>query len=409
MKIDYVSTVNLGLLEDAFNSGILNTSNIAKDFGKNLSLLLSHIKISFFIDDISILEAYMLKRFCNGNYIDIETSVSDSNINKEKYPITHRSIQSLFLLNKSIDDDKDVTVKPGVMLFPVKSIIKKCIATFEGQNILTIIGSLTRSPESFFMKVNSYIQDSNNNRSKDDIIIDLLIENFLKEFYSYMTYRIQYIDLLSDSTLEFMYLNHAKDDTKKFVSLSHVNTIYGTIPFVNVDTDQYQKAIDIINVNKAKNPIEDSSIKMNTTEIFFICNTSIYSFLEIFLTLPIGSILESTDIKSVYSSDQFIIPQEMSKYQSRVTSIIEKIKGEREKVKDTNNIDNYNLIQLNTKIQYTIKFKLSEISDILMTWENKINNDNLYGDENSYISKEIVKVISLMKKYAIAIYNTVMK
>lgn len=408
MKIDSVSTVNLGLLDDAFNSGILSTDDITKDFGKNLSLLLSHIKISFFISDISIFEAYMLKRFCNGNYIDLETYLSDDSIDREKYPVAHRSIQSLALLNKSINEDNDVAVKPGVMLYPIKCIEKSCIATFEGQDVLSVIGSLTRGSDSFFIKVNTCLKNPEEVRSKDDIMSDLLIETFFKEFYSYMTYKIQYMDLLTDSTLEFMYLNSIKEDNK-LASLAHINTLYGTIPFINIDQDQYNMALNMIKENKEKNPIEDESVIMNTTEIFFVCNTSIYSFLEIFLNLPIGSILESTDIKAVYTSDQYIIPQEMEKYQARVSSIIEKLKTERVSLLKSNNIDNYNLIPLNTKIQYTIKFKLSEISDILYEWENNINGNQMYGDESNYISREILKVISLMKNYAIAVYKTVMK
>ena len=53
MNIEFVNPVNLELLEDAFNSGIMNTKDITKDFGKNLPILLSHIKISFVISEIS--------------------------------------------------------------------------------------------------------------------------------------------------------------------------------------------------------------------------------------------------------------------------------------------------------------------------------------------------------------------
>ena len=71
-------------------------------------------------------------------------------------------------------------------------------------------------------------------------------------------------------------------------------------------------------------------------------------------------------------------------------------------------IDSYNLIPLNTRVQYTVKFKLSEISDILLRWENKIVNDKIYGDENNYLSKEILKVVTNMKNYAIAAYKVIM-
>ena len=407
MIVEYVNPVNLNLLEDAFMSGIMNTKEITKDFGKNLPLLLSHIKISFVVSDISIFEAYMLKRFCNGNMLDIETYMEDNKIDSDKYPVTHRALQSLFLLNKTIIDDKDVSVKPGVMLFPSKCIEKKCLVNFQGQAILSIIGALVRGPECFFVKLNANIS-KNPEKSKTDIINDLLIEFFIKEFYTFMLNKIQYMDILTDSTLDFTYLKHAKEDTNNLVSLSHVNSVYGDIPFINIDDEMYSSSITNISKNKDILKFNDIAITMNSTEIFFLCNTSIYSFMESFLYLPIGSILESTDIKAVYSSDQFILPKEMYKYQTRIISIIDKMKNERMSSKD-NNIDKYNLIPLNTMIQYTVKFKLSEISNILINWENKIKDNNIYGEESSYLSKEILKMIATMKNYAIAIYKTIIK
>lgn len=408
MNVEYVNPVNLNLLEDAFNSGIMNTKDITKDFGKNLPLLLSHIKISFVISEISIFEAYMLKRFCNGNLIDIETYMDDNKVDVNKYPTTHRAIQSLFLLNKNIMNDNDVSVKPGVLLFPSKCVEKKCMVTFQGQDILSIIGALVRGPECFFVKVKSN-SNKNPEKSKSDIINDLLIEFFIKEFYSFVLNKIQYMDILTDSTLDFTYLAHAKENSNNFVSLAHVNSIYGDIPFINIDEDTYTTSIANITKNKELLKLDDKSVTMNSTEIFFLCNTTIYTFMEAFLYLPIGSILESTDIKAVYSSDQYIMPKEMYKYQSRVISIIDKMKTERVSVAKDNNIDNYNLIPLNTRIQYTVKFKLSEISNILINWENTIKNNNIYGEENNYLTKEILKVVITMKNYAIAAYKTIMK
>ena len=131
--------------------------------------------------------------------------------------------------------------------------------------------------------------------------------------------------------------------------------------------------------------------------------------MEAFLYLPIGSILESTDIKILYSSDQFIIPQEMAKYQSRVISIIEKMRAERLNIEKNQNIDNFNLIPLNIKVQYSVRFKLSDISNILLNWEELINEKHIYGDANNYLTRELLKVTSCMKNYAIAAYKTIIK
>lgn len=410
MKIEYVNPINLNLLEDAFNNEILNNngekSAVIKDFGKNVYLLLSHIKISFVISEISIYEAYMLKRFCGGNLIDLETYIDDNKIDSSKYPITHRNVQSLFLLNKSINEDNDVEVKPGVLLFPAKCIEKKCIATLQGYDLLTIFGALAKTPECFFIKLNNALKQ-NPDSSREEIINNLLIESFFTNFYSYMANKTEYIDLLTDSTLDFHYLSYAKEKSNVLISLSHINTLYGTVSFINTDDEIYKSSFENINKNKELLKLKNDPYTMETTDIFFLCNSSFYSFIEAFLYLPSGSILESTDIKMVYTSDQFIIPKEMMKYKTRVASIIEKMKSERMSVVSNSTVDIYNLIPLNTRVQYSIKFKLSEISDIINKWENAINN-NLYDDENNYLTKEIKKIITGMKDYAIAVYKTIM-
>jgi hypothetical protein len=407
MIVEYVKAVNLDLLENAYNTGILHATDYTKDFGRNLPLLLSHIKISFIIKEISILEAYMLKRFCNGEMIDIETYMDDNKVNINKYPITNRNVQTLITLNNTIDSDDDVSVKPGVMLFPAKCVEKKCIVTFQGSSVLSILGTITRHPDCFFVKVNTYLADNANGRSKEEIINDLLIEGLIKEFYSFMTRKIQYMDLLTDATLDTCYLSHARNAENTLVSLAHINSIYGDIPFINIDSDSYRQILTTIKNNKETISIQNKKIPMETTEVFFVCNTTFYTFMELFLYLPIGCVQESTDIKAIYSSTDFIIPQELSKYKSRITTIIGRLKDERISVSNENSVDNYNLIELNTRIQYTVKFKLSEASNILMSLEDRIIKDHMYGEDNNYLAREILKMVSIMKNFSIASYKTI--
>ena len=426
MIVEYVNYDNLNLLEDAFTAGILNEKDITKDFGNNLPLLLSHIKLTFVINEISIFEAYMLKKFCSGNLVDLGTSMDDNKINPDKYPITHRTVRSLQLLNMNIMNDNDVSVKPGVLLFPAKCVEKRCLVTFQGFDVLSVIGSITKSYDSFFMRMIENMKSSPET-SKSEIISNLLIERFFREFYSFIGFKVQHIDLLTDSTLDFAYLQHAKEDNT-LVSLSHVNSIYGDISFINNTYEDYSLSLSQIGQNQNLLQIPDRQVNMDTTEVFFVCNTTFHSFMEAFIYLPIGSILESTDIKILYSSKDFIIPTDMEKYRNRLTSIIEKLMSEREsvrvkkEVKLTNNgsdseevevanrdLDNYNLIQLNTRIQYSIRFRLSDISHILMEWEDKIKNQNIYGDTDNYLSKELLKMIDSMKNYAIAVYKTFVK
>ena len=98
----------------------------------------------------------------------------------------------------------------------------------------------------------------------------------------------------------------------------------------------------------------------------------------------------------------------MSKYQNRLTSIMKKIIAEKEKLKTNPSIDKYNLTMLNVRVQYTLKFKLSEISDIIVPWENKIK-DNLYGNTSNFLTAELLRMISEIRKYATAVYTTINK
>lgn len=405
MKLVYVKPVNLDLLENAYKSGILEAKDFTKDFGKNLTNILSHIKISFLVSEISILEAYLLRQFCCGEMIDIGTYMDDNKINSDKYPNTHRAIQSLFLLNRTIQNDNDVEINLGSLLFPIKCVEKECLITFRSNSILNLTGIMSRSSDCFFNRVYEIQKKDQGGRSKNDIINDLLIEAFFKEFYTYASNKLQYTDFLSDSVLDFAYLQHAKNNNN-LISLSHINTLYGELQFINSTPDLYKYLMDTINKNKESLKLSDNNVNMKGSDIYFVCNTSLYTFLELALYLPLDCIIESTDLKIVYNSSQYIIPKETEKYRSRITSILEKLHKERIGNQAGSNIDNYNLIPLNTKIQYSLKFNLSEVSDIIMGLEKKINTNNIYG-ENTYLSREILKMISDLKQMILAIYKAI--
>lgn len=411
MKIEHVVVNNLKILEDGYKSGILETKDVTKDFDKNLSLILSHITISFIVSEISILEAVNLKKFCNGNLIDLETAISDDTIDETIFPITNRTVRSLFMLNKSISEDSDIEIKPGVVYFPTKIITKKVIATFTGQNILAIINDITRSSDCFFNILYNEMKKKPD-ESKDEIIKNILIRNFITEFYKFMGHKCAYMDILSDSVLNFNYLEPISR-THNLVTLTHVSSIYGEIPFLNIDSETYKQSITNItnNKNHIKNNIcgIDTNLNKETIDIYFTCNSSFYSFLEMFLYLPMGTVLESTDIKALYCSHNVIIPEEMVKYKNRLSSLIKKITAEKDSLRESSSIDKYNLILLNTKIQFTLKFNLNNISNIIIPWENNIKEHHMYGDSSNYISREILKILENIRKYSLAVFSTINK
>lgn len=407
MIVDYVISNNMDLLENGYKTGILEAKDITTDFGRNLPKLLSHISISYIVKDISILEAVYLKYFSNGELIDVETTINLNKFDKKMYPVTAQATQSLFTLNNTIENDDDISIKPGIMYFPAKTVYKKVVVTFTGSNILNIIGDVTRT-SSIFLILYSRMK-STPNKTKKEILDDILIKNFIDEFYKFMGFKLSYSDLLTDSMLTFNYLKPS-ENSGKIVSLDHVNSIYGNIPFVRINQDIYRNCLADIASNKVKvnKQIDYDSFNQETTTIYLTCSTTFYTFLETVLYLPPKNILENDDNKILYLSHSVIIPEEMNKYKNRLSTITKKIITEKENIKNDKNIDKYNLTMLNTRVQFTLMFNLNEISNIIIPWEEKIKN-NLYGNTSNFITSESLLMISEIRKYAIAAYKTINK
>ena len=409
MKVEYVKASNFEFLLAAYDTGIRNGT---KDFGKNIRNLLSHISVSFVISDISILEAFMIKRFSGAEIIDHETTMVDDNVNAIKFTEAMPQVKSLFLLNDNMTEDNDLQVKPGPLFLPLKSIQKKITVTFNGMSVLNIIGEISRSPLCFCNDVLNRITE-NPDTSDTEILNNALIENFIKEFYSFMSYSYKYIDVLSDSLLDGEYLSNAKP--VEMCVLSHVNTLFGMIPFTDVDETRLSTSLLSCQENK-KTYKESTGIEVGddllkcTTDLYFICASSLYSFIETYLYLPIGTILEYTDIKILFTSNTYIIPDVMNKYQTRLTNIFSRYYTwmKNFEAAQGDELDMYNMILGNIEIRYVIKLSLSDITSIIIDWENSIKN-GLYGDEKNYINKELLKIIAKIKQYAVAVFNTVKK
>lgn len=407
MVVDYVITNNMDLLENGFKTGILESKEITKDFEKNFPILLSHISISYIVTDISILEAVYLKYFANGNLIDVSTYINVNNFDRKLYPSTAQATQSLFTLNANIENDEDIEIKPGIMYFPAKTVYKTVVVKFTGSNILNVIGDITRT-SSIFNVLYSNMQASPE-KTKKEIFDNILIKSFVDEFYKYMGFKLAYTDLLTDSLLTFNYLKPA-EESGKIVSLDHVNSIYGEIPFVKIDADTYKNSLANIASNKltVKKQVNYNTFNLETTDIYLTCNTTFYSFLETVLYLPLENILENVDNKILYLSHSVVIPDGMKKYQNRLSTIMKKIIAEKESLKTSQSIDKYNLTMLNTRVQFTLKFNLKNISDVIVPWEENIKN-NLYGNTSNFITAELLQMISEIRKYATAAYSTINK
>ena len=394
--------INRMILEYKSNYSIDESSetNRIAEFGRNLSLLFDHASVTFIVNKVSLLEAMLLKKFSGGKIIDLGTSLDDEAINPKLFPKTQRAMRSLFLLMNELNRDSDVEVKPGVSLLPIKCIEKSLVVRFEGTGIQQLIGSITQSYECYFVKLLiAEIKGTLN----DEYRSNCMIEYFMTAFYSYMKDYLKYIDILSDSMLDHFYLNPVREHDGNTI-LNYVDTIFGGIDFVNQDSNSNDLLSEIVPKTKYMTPKKDV---MKSINIYISSEMTLYSFLEAYVYLPYGTILESTDIKILYSTRDFIIPIEMSNYVMRVKTILDRICDERDSYADKSEvIDRFNLIPLNSKIQFTMKFNLYDLSDILLTWESDIRDREIYGETNHYISRELLKLIDDIKTISVAVYNT---
>lgn len=391
MIVENIVINNLELLEDAYNNSI--NGNTKKDFGRRLPILLDHISIVLTIRDVSLLEAMMLKKFSNSDIIEYNDNKSESVPNK-KYKDMPMYISELSALNERIQNDNDVKVKPDKIIFPISEIKKTVVITFSGISVLNVIGSIDNLPTCIFKAANK------------DTYENFIISYFLKEFYNFMDNQIQYVDLASDAALHSKYLNSIGSKDK--IILSQINTSFGTIDFLDQNT--FASNLSKINSNKSNcnNDIYDLYELDYLDSIYFTCNTSLYTFFEIFLNSPIGSVLEFTDFKIIFSEkENYISYSDIDKYNRRLVTLYKLVYNARTSTQtNETRIDKFNYMIAAQKIKYTIKVKFSNLNKFVKSLE-KYTEKEFIGPDFTYVYSytEIRDIIDFIKKSSSALYN----
>ena len=395
MIVENIVINNLELLEDAYSNSI--NGNTKKDFGRRLPILLDHISIVLTIRDVSLLEAMMLKKFSNSDIIEYDDNKSESVPNK-KYKDMPTYISELSALNERIQNDNDVKIKPDKIIFPISEIKKTVVITFSGISVLNVIGSIDNLPTCIFKAANK------------DTYENFIISYFLKEFYNFMDNQIQYVDLASDAALHSKYLNSIGSKDK--IILSQINTSFGTIDFLNQNT--FASNLSKINSNKSNcnNDIYDLYELDYLDSIYFTCNTSLYTFFEIFLNSPIGSVLEFTDFKIIFSEkENYISYGDIDKYNRRLVTLYKLVYNARTSTQtNETRIDKFNYMIAAQKIKYTIKVKFSNLNKFVKSLEKYTEKEFIRTDFTyvySYI--EIRDIMDFIKKSSSALYNNFKK
>ena len=360
-------------------NGLMNLKQM--QFGEGLDVILSHLAMSFFIRDINSFELLMLKKFCADVSV-INKSVSTTN---DSYPNNVKNeIESLRILSRQIESDCDISENSCPLnILPLASVKYDVVATFRGMNITSITGLMFKS----IFKDDSpnastpYFSEYPKNKMSD-----ILCKLFISSFYKFIAAQIDTVDIASQFQLQVNFFNNIKDSNKN-IAISHINTIGGSINFVN-SADNFNDELNAVKLTKAKYP------KLNlvdSAEYFFTVKSSIdtYVIMKCILDCVVSeeSILPLKMIEDINVEDDI-----QKKYSNRINESLNKVIDYRNSLED-NNPHKYALLISGQNIMYNIKFSskfnkneiidklsivsiYSELSDIIENIDYIISNFN---------------------------------
>lgn len=403
MKINSVSYCNIDKVYKASIAGKTN-QNFKKSVGANFYQLLNHASITFDISEVSVLEAFMMKQFCNGNTIQMETISDIDFINKDKFPASHKSASTLLTTLDAIDADDDIETKPGMCLLPTECIRKQMLVTLKGNSLGIILSSM---PDSFFInafKLKSVDEIPSVMPEINEGFENQVISTFMESFYKFMADRLTRVDLITDATINEEYYKYM--DNTLSVTLSHVNTPYGIMNFLGDDADNLPSQIPSCkktfqNVSRLNH---DELFK--STHLFYEVSCTFYTFLEMYLALPFNFFVDYQDLK-ILTKSKLIIPDGLSKYNVRINNRVSELIDELNMIctKEEYKLEKYNHILLNTKITFTMDVSFFDITNTLCYFEKDIVEGSIYGNTNSYLVLELLKIIESIKDNSKTIFS----
>lgn len=390
MKINNVIERNLNLIYNSIKEGKTNKEFPIK-LGNNMTKLFSRAFITLEISDITILETFYLKLFSNDNIIILDTYRNSNNIN-----VLSDSINSLETLSNAITNDNDIKIKPDNSLLPVGCINQHLLVTFTGHTLCNIIGVI---PELFFDEL-----DKGN-----DSISDIIIKQFMTNFYKYMSKNITNIDILTDSIIDTNYYKYINNELS--VSLSEVKTPYGLISFFGKKSSNISTEVDECKklFNKNNLLLFDNQIPYLNTELYFEITCSFYTFLVLFTILPSSSFIDWEDFKILMSSNNKLflnptsIPNNLDKYKLRLNSKVLEFIDRRNSISNNKeyNLLKYNLILNSSMFKFTLKLSLNDISNKI----NVLNSNYLNNNISNYLNTELYYIYNNIMNLSKKIYS----
>lgn len=400
MIVQNVEMSNIDKLYEAIAIGKHNPDYDKKIYD-NINKLLSHTTITFFIDDLTLFEEFIMKVFTNSEIIPVATFYDNEALG-DKYK---QVIDNILTLSDSINRDADIKYSIGQYFLTAGCITKRIILSLSGPQLFSIFGMM---PDVFFMKTFGYQSNSDFSHEILDykVLEDSLITNFVNNFYSYYQSYVNKIDAVIDSYIHSNFYSFI-DDKKTSVALSDVVSPTGSISFFDDKTDNIQT--DITHTSSVFLDVIDDvrGLMYKSINLYFVINCSFYAFLEMFIALPNIFFIDHQDMKLLFREDaKMIIPEGLDKYNMRLSSKLGDIKKMKDEVssKPEANLTRYKFIPLNTSIKFSMKISLNDISSTLLKYETAIRNSHIYN-MNSALSNEILYIINSIKSTSKSIYD----
>lgn len=268
MYIENVTLFNINTLFDITAYSLEQTDMAGKAFERNLAEIYNQMSVTFNIKTLSFMEYFHMKYMLQeGSMEPLETTLSMPYINSAYSEIASSVRQLKRILTP--EDFKNI--------IPPACFSGSSIVTLSGKDLFMIFKS--DPMREFFVKVipedKLYDEDHKFNRPviddmfkdgviRNDDIEQMFINTFLTNFYTSMISNHEYVDILSDFSLQRFYV----DDTIQLIS---VNNAKATSPTF---TDDLNRIRDNINV------------PFDSVKLTFSLYTDFATFINVYNQLP---------------------------------------------------------------------------------------------------------------------------
>ena len=270
----YIEKVELFNIDKLFNisANCLEQKDIAgKQFERNIVQIYNQMSVTYHIKSINEIEYFHMK------YILQEGNITEFMSNSGEFRMEY--VNSAF--PEISTEVRQVKRAISSHMYTVPACLNdgSCIVTLTGSDLALLFK--TDPMREFFVKIipeetlqnrdhtfNREIADKmfKNGEVTDEDIERFLNELFLGNFYKSMISNHEYVDLLSDFSMEDNFFNRPRD-----INLESVNNIS------MLDKDFSKKLTSLKNIlNNA----------MDECKLSFVCNTSFYIFLKCYESLP---------------------------------------------------------------------------------------------------------------------------